>query len=135
MMGDVNILAYNINEVEFIGEFVSGEFSEITTTLFTNIVITTEMLEKIDLFLIKPRKKVIRFCGKDFNVESLIRRVKSILESPDTIWQTCVGDLYMEYDIKEIVGIRITIGRYSIIVKFIDGIYCKTIMFLSIFSE
>ena len=131
MMGDVNIFAYNINEVVFIGDFVSGEFSEITRTLFTNIVITTEMMEKFDLFLIINKDRVIKFHGKDYNLVSLLNRVKSILESQDTIWRTFVRNFQMEYDINEIVGIRITIGRYSIYVEFIDGIYCKTIMFLS----
>ena len=54
MIGDVNIFAYNINEVEFVGEFVSGEFSEIITTLFTNIVITSND-EKFELFLIQTK--------------------------------------------------------------------------------
>lgn len=140
MIGDVNIFAYNINEVEFVGEFVSGEFSEIITTLFTNIVITTEMMEKFDLFLIKNKDRVIKFRGKEFNLVSLLKRVKSLMQSPETIWKLFIRDLEFEYRISDFefeygtsddICIRITIGRYDVTVSFVEDIYCKTIMFLS----
>lgn len=72
---------YNTGEIEYI-----GYLRNIRHDMFKNIIITSDMAEKIDLFIYENRDTIIEHRSALFNVATIIKQVKSIVESPDTIW-------------------------------------------------
>jgi len=70
-----------MGEIEYIGYLINNR-----SRLFKNIIITSDMAEKIDLFIYQNRDTIKEFRSALFNVATIIKQVKSIVESPDTIW-------------------------------------------------
>ena len=125
----INQYAFEINEVEFVGEFAEDE-----ERLFQNIIITTEMMKKFDTFTNDSRCTMVKFKGEFFYVANILKHVKSNVQSPESIWRLIGLDFYLEYHITEKFLVVVSVSKYNIAVSLSDNenVIGKNILFISI---
>ena len=74
------------------------------------------MMEKIDEFVNENQNTIEEFHEEKFNVSTVIKQARSILESPDTIWHSDRINFRMEFFISKDIFILIVVALYNVAV-------------------